>query len=311
MPLVRSQRDEFHHIESDLDVTSIERWRVSTSHSRRSSDLRSSLKLASRNPRSSSKTASWTTAVRPVVRLERVQEDEEDDGHSTYQPGPPQIPMESSVSDFLYIDGLGLIAYTPGSNRCGEHRHISRPPEATGLLSSPGAFRDPQQPHTRSNEPVPPHLRGFRGKQYLFLSLSFLTHLPLQNILYRCRRDPRNIVLDSVQPEIVPHIVITPPEFDWTDFSTMQENPPPLQQHPEYYLCVPGSGPPSLLAAVPTDRVDQDIPGKIPIVDSEEQENGPLPNDVAFVYDARPVRVFSPSLFMGMVCRVFLPLLIP
>jgi len=126
MPLVRSQRDEFHHIESDLDVTSIERWRVSTSYSRRSSDLRSSLKLTSRNPRSSSKTASWTTAVHPVVRLERVQEDEEDDGHSTYQPGHPQIPMESNVSDFLYIDGQGLIAYTPGSNRCGEHRRIHR-----------------------------------------------------------------------------------------------------------------------------------------------------------------------------------------
>lgn len=133
----------------------------------------------------------------------------------------------------------------------------------------------------------------------------FLTHLSLQNILYQCRRDPRNIVLDSVQPEIAPHIVITPPEFDWTDFSTMQENPPPLQQHPEYHLCVPGLGPPSLLAAIPTERVDQNVQAEIPIVNSEDY--GPLPNDIASAYNAQPVRVFSPSLFVGMVCRVFYP----
>ena len=109
MPLVRSQRDEFHLIGSDPDVTSIERWRVSTSHSRRSSDLRSSLKPTSRNPRFSSKTASWPTAAHRVVRLERVQEDEEDDGHSTYQPGLPQIPMETNVSGFCLLIVWGLL----------------------------------------------------------------------------------------------------------------------------------------------------------------------------------------------------------
>jgi len=88
----------------------------------------------------------------------------------------------------------------------------------------------------------------------------------------------------------------------------MEENTPPLQQHPEYYLCVPGSGPPSFLAASPTEGVDQDVQAEIQIVNSEEQEHGPLPNDVASVYDSRPVRVFSPSLFVGMVCRVLLPL---
>jgi len=103
MPLVRSQGDEFRHIQSDLNTTSIERWRVSTSYSQRSSDLRSSLKSESWNPRFSSKTASWTTAAHRVVRLEKVQEDEEDDDHSAYQPGLPQIPMQTNVSDFLYV----------------------------------------------------------------------------------------------------------------------------------------------------------------------------------------------------------------
>jgi len=161
MPLVRSQRDEFRRIDPDLDVTSIERWRVSTSYSRRSSDLRSSLKPTSRNPRFPSKTASRTAAAHRVVRLGRVQEDEEDDGHSTYQPELPQIPMETNVSDFLYVDGLVLTVYTSGSNRCGgEHRRIHRSCVVIDLLP-PGPPRGPQQPHTRSNKPVPLHLRGF------------------------------------------------------------------------------------------------------------------------------------------------------
>jgi len=91
----------------------------------------------------------------------------------------------------------------------------------------------------------------------------------------------------------------------------MQENPPPLQQHPEYYLCIPGSGPPSLLATVPTERVDQGVLTEIPVVNSEEREHDPVLNDVASIYDARPVRVFSPSLFVKMVSRGFLPLPIP
>ena len=103
MPLVRSQGDEFHHIQPDHDTTSIERWRVSTSYSQHSSDLRSSLKSESWNPRFSSKTASWKTAAHRVVQLEKVQEDDEGDDHSAYQPGLPQIPMETNVSDFLYV----------------------------------------------------------------------------------------------------------------------------------------------------------------------------------------------------------------
>ena len=88
----------------------------------------------------------------------------------------------------------------------------------------------------------------------------------------------------------------------------MQENPAPLQQHPENYLCVPGSGSPSLLASVPSERVDQEAQAEILIANSEEQEYGPLPNDITSVSDVQPVTVFSPSLFMGMVRRAFLPL---
>lgn len=132
MPLVRSQGDEFCHIEPDLDATSIERWRVGTSYSQRSSDLRSSLKCASWNPRFSSKTASWATAAHHVVRLERVQEDEEGDDQSAYQLGLPQISMETNVSDFLHVYSLGPIVFAPGSDRRGENRRIYLPCMATG-----------------------------------------------------------------------------------------------------------------------------------------------------------------------------------
>ena len=91
----------------------------------------------------------------------------------------------------------------------------------------------------------------------------------------------------------------------------MQNNAAPLQQHPEYYLCVPGSGPTSLLATAPTGRVDQKDQVEIFIVGSEEPENGPLPGDAVPVDAVQPMRVFSPSSFRGMVCRVFLLLSIP
>ena len=87
----------------------------------------------------------------------------------------------------------------------------------------------------------------------------------------------------------------------------MQENPAPPQQHPEYYLCVPGSGPPSLLAAVTAERVDQEAQAEIPIANLEEQGHDPLPNDVASVYGTQPVGVFSPSSFVVMVRRMFCP----
>lgn len=179
MPLARLRGDEFHHIESDLDATTIERWRVSTSHSRRSSDLRSSLKPTSWNPRSSSKTASWTTAAHRVVRLERVQEDVEDDDHPDYQPEPPQTPMETDVSTFLYIERPGLTTHPPGSDRHGEHNRIYRPCAAIGRRSPPGAFHDPQQSHTRPCEPVPHYFRRFRGKLCLSLPSLSLKHPPL------------------------------------------------------------------------------------------------------------------------------------
>jgi hypothetical protein len=63
--------------------------------------------------------------------LERVQEDEEDDDYTTYQPELPQIPMETNVSDFLYPERLGLIMYASGSDRC-EHMRIYLPCVAIG-----------------------------------------------------------------------------------------------------------------------------------------------------------------------------------
>lgn len=143
------------------------------------------------------------------------------------------------------------------------------------------------------------------------MPLQFLTYPPFQNFLYRCRRDPRNIVLDSVQPEIIPHIVITPPEFDWADFSTMRENAAPLQQHPEYYLCVPRAGSTSLLATVPTEGAGQEIQVEISMTDSEEPENSSKTDDATPADDAQPRRVISPSLTDGLVCRVFMFLPIP
>jgi len=98
MPLVRSQEDEFHRIESDLHATPTGRWRVSTHYSQRSYDLRSSSKPASWEPRFRSKAASRTTAAHHAVRLERIQEDE-DDGCPTHQLQLPQIQMEANVSD--------------------------------------------------------------------------------------------------------------------------------------------------------------------------------------------------------------------
>ena len=84
----------------------------------------------------------------------------------------------------------------------------------------------------------------------------------------------------------------------------MQDNTTPLQQHPEYYLCVPGSGPTSLLAVVPAEGDDREVETEIFVADSEEPGKDLLSNDVVSVSDVQPMRVFSPSLFMGMVSRV-------
>jgi len=88
----------------------------------------------------------------------------------------------------------------------------------------------------------------------------------------------------------------------------MQENSTPLQQHPEYYLYVPPSGPASLLAAFPTEKTDQEGQTETPIIDSEELKNGSLPDDTFLANGAQPMRVFSPSSFMGMVRQVYLSL---
>jgi len=85
----------------------------------------------------------------------------------------------------------------------------------------------------------------------------------------------------------------------------MQDNAVPLQQHPEYYLCVPGSGPTSLLATASIERADQEDRAEIFIAGLEEPKNGPLPDDAVPVHGVQPMKVFSPSLFTGMVCQVF------
>lgn len=86
----------------------------------------------------------------------------------------------------------------------------------------------------------------------------------------------------------------------------MQDNTVPLQQHPEYYLCVPGSGPIALLANVSTERADREVQAKMFMADSEEPVDDSLLDNSPPVGSTQPMRVFSPSLFTGMVCRVFL-----
>ena len=85
----------------------------------------------------------------------------------------------------------------------------------------------------------------------------------------------------------------------------MQDNVAPLQQHPEYYLCVPGSRPTLFFATVPTERADQGVQAEIIVADPEELENGFLPDNSISVNGVQPMRVFSPSSFTRMVCRVF------
>lgn len=84
----------------------------------------------------------------------------------------------------------------------------------------------------------------------------------------------------------------------------MQDNTTPPQQHPEYYLCVPGSGPTSLLATVPAEGNDREVETEIFVTDSEELGKDLRSDDVASVSGVQPMRVFSPSLFTGMVCQV-------
>jgi len=82
----------------------------------------------------------------------------------------------------------------------------------------------------------------------------------------------------------------------------MQENATPSQQYPGYYLCVPESRATSLLATIPTERIGQEVQAGTFIVDSKRPENGTLPGGSPFANGAQPMRVFSPSLFTGMVC---------
>lgn len=50
-----------------------------------------------------------------------------------------------------------------------------------------------------------------------------------QSTLRTLRRNSKNLVLDSTCPSIAPHIVISPPEYQWTDMIVGQDNVAPAQ----------------------------------------------------------------------------------
>lgn len=83
----------------------------------------------------------------------------------------------------------------------------------------------------------------------------------------------------------------------------MQDNAAPLQQYPEYYLCVPGSGPTSLLATIPTEGADQEVRTETFAADSKEPGDDSQPNDAASPC-VQPMRVFNPLPLTEMVRRV-------
>ena len=84
----------------------------------------------------------------------------------------------------------------------------------------------------------------------------------------------------------------------------MHANTVPPQQYPEYYLCVPGSSPKSLLATIPPkETAGREIQAKIFDANSEELENGSRVDDTVSDNGSQPMRVFSPSLFVKTVCR--------
>lgn len=307
MLLVRSQGDEYHDIESDPSATSTEGWRVSTSYSRHSCDLRSSSRPTSCDPRFKSKPTSWSISAHRVVRLERIQEDENDgDGWPTYQPRHSLIETNVSVSSPHFLPSTG-------DPLCILWDQIE---EATAAYTCPAWPPDDSRDEIRSVPNSPTHdlanLSYFNSddsvvSHVLSSGLSISNSLPLQNDLSQYRRDPRNVILDSVQPEIAPHIVITPPEFDWRDFSTMHENAPPPQQYPEYYLCVPGPGPASLFATTFSNGgVDREVQAMAFVSGSEGSEKG---DHELVVNGVQPTRVFNPSLFTAMVLQGVLLLL--
>lgn len=76
----------------------------------------------------------------------------------------------------------------------------------------------------------------------------------------------------------------------------MYENAPPPQQHPEHYLCVPGSA-----TAFPKDWADRGVRAPVFVTTSEELESDLRAGDTASTNYIRPKRVFSPSLFAATV----------
>jgi hypothetical protein len=92
----------------------------------------------------------------------------------------------------------------------------------------------------------------------------------------------------------------------------MHENTVPPQQHPEYYLCVPGTGPTSMLATIlPNETADRETQATMFDASSEELENHTRADNTFPVNRSQPMRVFSRSLFVETVCREYFLQLVP
>ena len=111
------------------------------------------------------------------------------------------------------------------------------------------------------------------------------------------RRNPRNLVLDSVFPELAPHIVITPPDAaDWEDLVVMRENGAPSQS-PEY-LTVP----------LPNGGLSSYSSLGLPIAEHEQTFECCDADDGEVLSVKQHLRRFSPSRFSLMVLSCHLRL---
>lgn len=131
------------------------------------------------------------------------------------------------------------------------------------------------------------------------LSVS-VTRTARDNKLLAFRRNSRNIVLDSLCPDVAPHIVITPPDDRWEDYYIPSENA--VNPQSPYYLSIPPL-PHRFLAATRNPRsldgycggTSLAQPGTSNAPSSTRSPNNSPPSSQL------PQAVFSPSLFMQSV----------
>lgn len=128
-----------------------------------------------------------------------------------------------------------------------------------------------------------------------------LTLWRLQDLFRTLSMDRRNLVLDSIDPEVAPHIVITPPPFDWNDCFTAY-NMHPCPQNPGF-LMVPQSCGWEMKAATP-EPVEYVEPAQIEQeIDYAEMSCG----EIGEIPDNEPLKVFSRSKFERQVCHHLSP----